>query len=157
VKSPYPTTKTSSAHRQAALKKLRGLAPHDGDRLVADDSHHRRTVYDPANGVDGVIRTSALPTAASSQRRRARTIDATDDGVSWRVDVHTSRAAAPELARGLVPRTSARREISALRRETGSPRRHDADDLRDRYLYRHGWTTVNEAAVPVYRQHTTRS
>jgi formylmethanofuran dehydrogenase subunit A len=116
-------------------------------------AHNGGTVYDPANGVDGVIKDICIADGRIvANVDGGRTIDATGMMVfPGGVDVHTHVAGgALNFARGLVPRISAPPESSCTPKGHARSRRHDADDFATGYLYAAmGWTTVNEAAVPV--------
>jgi formylmethanofuran dehydrogenase subunit A len=103
-------------------------------------------VYDPANGVDGVVKDICIDSAgrvvADVKRGDVRTIDATGMLVfPGGVDVHTHVAGgALNFARGLVPENQrvARKFVHTPEFRAGI-RRPDADDVRDRLsLRRHG-------------------
>lgn len=111
-------------------------------------------VYDPANGVDGVVRdihVSAGRIAASSEG--GRTIDARGMIVfPGGVDVHTHVAgAALNFARAMIPEDHRRAQqfvrTQATRAGLGGS---TPTTFATGYLYAGmGWTTVNEAAVPI--------
>src|SRR5438067_11527003 len=111
-------------------------------------------VYDPANGVDGEVRDVCIADGKIvADVEGGRTIDATGMVVfPGGVDVHTHVAgAALNFARGLIPEQH-RKAVpvvhSQLRRAGlgGSTPTTFATG----YLYAGmGWTTVNEAAVPI--------
>src|SRR5438874_3660548 len=115
------------------------------------------TVYDPANGIDGVVKDLCVAdgriVAESDLAAGARTIDAAGMIVMpGGVDVHTHVAGgALNFARGLVPENqrAARKFLHGLDRRAGlgglTP-----TTFATGYLYAGmGWTTVNEAAVPI--------
>jgi formylmethanofuran dehydrogenase subunit A len=114
------------------------------------------TVYDPANGVHGVVRdvcVDAGKVVADIPAGYGRTLDATGMVVfPGGVDVHTHVAgAALNFARGLIPdqhRTARPVVRDAVRRAgTGGT---TPTTFATGYLYAGlGYTTVNEAAVPV--------
>ena len=117
------------------------------------------TVYDPANGIDGVVkdicidggRIVAPPDGADASA--SRTIDATGMIVfPGGVDVHTHVAGgALNFARGLVPENqrAARKFLHGANRRAGIGGMTPTT-FATGYLYAGmGWTTVNEAAVPI--------
>src|SRR6187200_2568122 len=117
------------------------------------------TVYDPANGIDGVVkdiyidggRIVAPPGGADAST--SRTIDATGMLVfPGGVDVHTHVAGgALNFARGLVPENqrAARKFLHGANRRAGIGGMTPTT-FATGYLYAGmGWTTVNEAAVPI--------
>jgi formylmethanofuran dehydrogenase subunit A len=115
------------------------------------------TVYDPANGVDGLVRDLHIANGriveASAVADGARTIDATGMIVMpGGVDVHTHVAGgALNFARGLVPENqrAARKFLHRTDRRAGLGGMTPTT-FATGYLYAGmGWTTVNEAAVPV--------
>src|SRR5262249_29000770 len=115
------------------------------------------TVYDPANGVDGVVKDLCLAegriVADADLPPSARTIDATGMVVMpGGVDVHTHVAGgALNFARGLVPENqrAARKFLHASDRRAGLGGMTPTT-FATGYLYAGmGWTTVNEAAVPI--------
>jgi formylmethanofuran dehydrogenase subunit A len=111
-------------------------------------------VYDPANGIDGVVKDICIADGrVVPQIEGGRTIDASGMIVfPGGVDVHTHVAGgALNFARGLVPENqrAARKFLHAPDRRAGigglTP-----NSFATGYLYAGmGWTTVNEAAVPV--------
>src|SRR5262249_35146739 len=111
-------------------------------------------VFDPANGVDGDIRDIFVCDGKIVSSAEAhRTIDATGMVVfPGGVDVHTHRAgAAPNFARAMIP-DDPRRNVPFVR----SPVRRGGiggatpTTYVTGYLYAGlGYTTVNEAAVPI--------
>jgi formylmethanofuran dehydrogenase subunit A len=113
-------------------------------------------VYDPANGVEGAVRDICIvdgQVVADTKDPAARTIDATGMLVfPGGVDVHTHVAGgALNFARGLVPENQrvARKFIHSpeLRMGIGGM---TPTTFATGYLYAGmGWTTVNEAAVPI--------
>ena len=115
------------------------------------------TVYDPANGVDGLVQDLYIANGrivdASAIADGARTIDATGMIVMpGGVDVHTHVAGgALNFARGLVPENqrAARKFLHRGDRRAGLGGMTPTT-FATGYLYAGmGWTTVNEAAVPV--------
>src|SRR5437667_695940 len=115
------------------------------------------TVYDPANGIDGVVKdlciTDGRIVADTDLAPGARTIDATGMVVMpGGVDVHTHVAGgALNFARGLVPESQrrARKFLHGLDRRAGLGGMTPTT-FATGYLYAGmGWTTVNEAAVPI--------
>jgi formylmethanofuran dehydrogenase subunit A len=122
-------------------------------------------VYDPANGVDGIVKDIWIdhgrivaPADAGSRADAggptpARTIDATGMLVfPGGVDVHTHVAGgALNFARGLVPENqrAARKFLHGKDRRAGLGGMTPTT-FATGYLYAGmGWTTVNEAAVPI--------
>ena len=116
-------------------------------------------VYDPANGVDGVVKDiyigedGRIATGPGTNGSPSRTIDATGMLVfPGGVDVHTHVAGgALNFARGLVPENQrvARKFVHTpeLRAGIGGL---TPTTFATGYLYAGmGWTTVNEAAVPI--------
>jgi formylmethanofuran dehydrogenase subunit A len=111
-------------------------------------------VYDPANGIDGVVRDVCIANGRIVEHTDdGRTIDATGMLVMpGGVDVHTHVAGgALNFARGLVPENqrAARKFLHTADTRAGlggiTP-----TTFATGYLYAGmGWTTVNEAAVPV--------
>jgi formylmethanofuran dehydrogenase subunit A len=111
-------------------------------------------VYDPANGIDGVVRDVCIADGRiASESANGRTIDASGMAVfPGGVDVHTHVAGgAINFARALTPEDH--RRANAFVRS-----RHHRAGLGGQtpttfatgYLYAGmGWTTVNEAAVPI--------
>src|SRR5262245_57828864 len=115
------------------------------------------TVYDPANGIDGVVKDLCIAdgriVADTNLAPGARTIDATGMVVMpGGVDVHTHVAGgALNFARGLVPENqrAARKFVHGLDRRAGLGGMTPTT-FATGYLYAGmGWTTVNEAAVPI--------
>src|SRR5689334_1259706 len=115
------------------------------------------TVYDPANGIDGVVQDLCIAdsriVADADVAPGARTIDAAGMVVMpGGVDVHTHVAGgALNFARGLVPENQrrARKFLPGLDRRAGLGGMTPTT-FATGYLYAGmGWTTVNEAAVPV--------
>ena len=112
------------------------------------------TVYDPANGVEGVVKDICIEDGRIVQSvEGGRTIDASGMIVfPGGVDVHSHVAgAALNFARGLTPENyrQARRFVHTPERRMGlggiTP-----TTFATGYLYAGmGWTTVNEAAMPV--------
>jgi formylmethanofuran dehydrogenase subunit A len=114
-------------------------------------------VYDPANGVDGVVKDICIEDGriveATAPANGSRSIDATGMIIfPGGVDVHSHVAgAALNFARGLTPENyrNARRFLHTPERRQGlggiTP-----TTFATGYLYAGmGWTTVNEAAMPV--------
>src|SRR4030095_10583017 len=115
------------------------------------------TIYDPANGIDGVIKDLYIAdgriVAEADLPDGARTIDASGTIVMpGGVDVHTHVAGgALNFARGLVPENqrAARKFLHGIDRRAGLGGMTPTT-FATGYLYAGmGWTTVNEAAVPV--------
>ena len=115
------------------------------------------TVYDPANGIDGVVKDLCIAdgriVAEAALPAGARTIDASGMVVMpGGVDVHTHVAGgALNFARGLVPENqrAARKFLHGLDRRAGLGGMTPTT-FATGYLYAGmGWTTVNEAAVPI--------
>jgi formylmethanofuran dehydrogenase subunit A len=113
-------------------------------------------VYDPKNAVDGAVKDICIDDdgrIVSSVDGSARTIDAAGMMVfPGGVDVHTHVAGgALNFARGLVPENqrAARKFIHTPERRTGIGGMTPTT-FATGYLYAGmGWTTVNEAAVPI--------
>lgn len=111
-------------------------------------------VYDPANGVDGVVKDICISDGhIVADVTGARTIDASGMLVfPGGVDVHTHVAGgALNFARGLVPENqrAARKFLHATDRRAGLGGMTPTT-FATGYLYAGmGWTTVNEAAVPI--------
>ncbi len=111
-------------------------------------------VYDPANGVDGVVKDICIADGRVVARAEAvRTIDASGMMVfPGGVDVHTHVAGgALNFARGLVPENQrvARKFLHTPERRAGIGGMTPTT-FATGYLYAGmGWTTVNEAAVPI--------
>src|SRR5499427_7033037 len=115
------------------------------------------TVYDPANGIDGIVKDLCVAhgriVAEAALPAGARTIDASGMVVMpGGVDVHTHVAGgALNFARGLVPENqrAARKFLHGLGRSAGLGGMTPTT-FATGYLYAGmGWTTVNEAAVPI--------
>src|SRR5438105_7301661 len=115
------------------------------------------TVYDPANGIDGVVRDLCIAdgrvVADKDLPAGARAIDASGMVVMpGGVDVRTHVAGgALNFARGLVPENqrSARKFLHGVDRRAGLGGMTPTT-FATGYLYAGmGWTTVNEAAVPI--------
>jgi formylmethanofuran dehydrogenase subunit A len=112
------------------------------------------TVYDPTNGIDGVVKDICIADGRIvSEIQGGRTIDASGMIVfPGGVDVHTHVAGgALNLARGLMPENQriARKFLHSptLRSGIGGV---TPTTFATGYLYAGmGWTTLNEAAVPV--------
>ena len=111
-------------------------------------------VYDPANGVDGAVKEICIADGRIvADAPGARTIDATGMLVfPGGVDVHTHVAGgALNFARGLVPENqrAARKFLHGPGRRAGLGGMTPTT-FATGYLYSGmGWTTVNEAAVPI--------
>src|SRR5438093_2789070 len=114
-------------------------------------------VYDPANGIDGLAKDVCVAdgriVADAGRAPGERTIDASGMIVlPGGVDVHTHVAGgALNFARGLVPENHrvARRFLHAPDRRAGLGGMTPTT-FATGYLYAGmGWTTVNEAAVPI--------
>jgi formylmethanofuran dehydrogenase subunit A len=111
-------------------------------------------VYDPANGVDGVVKDVCIADGRIvPQAAGGRLLDATGMLVlPGGVDVHTHVAGgALNFARGLVPENQrvARKFLHGPERRAGLGGMTPTT-FATGYLYAGmGWTTVNEAAVPV--------
>jgi formylmethanofuran dehydrogenase subunit A len=111
-------------------------------------------VYDPANGVDGVVKDICIADGRIvADVQGGRTIDATGTLVfPGGVDVHTHVAGgALNFARGLVPENqrAARKFLHSADHRAGLGGMTPTT-FATGYLYAGmGWTTVNEAAVPV--------
>ena len=112
------------------------------------------TVYDPANGIDGEVKDLYIADGRFSSKFEAgRTIDATGMVIMpGGVDVHTHVAGGSiNFARAMTPEDH-RRTHAFIRSKT---RRSGIGGMAPTtfatgYLYAGmGWTTVNEAAVPV--------
>jgi formylmethanofuran dehydrogenase subunit A len=111
-------------------------------------------VYDPANGVDGVIKDICIADGRIvADVQAARTIDATGMLVfPGGVDVHTHVAGgALNFARGLVPENQrAARKFLRTEGTRSGLGGMTPTTFATGYLYSGmGWTTVNEAAVPI--------
>ena len=111
-------------------------------------------VYDPANGIDGAIKDVCMAGGRIvSQLEGGRTIDATGMMVfPGGVDVHTHVAGgALNFARGLVPENQrAARKFLHDRQLRAGLGGMTPTTFATGYLYAGmGWTTVNEAAVPI--------
>jgi formylmethanofuran dehydrogenase subunit A len=112
------------------------------------------TVYDPANAIDGVIKDVCMAGGRIvSQLEGGRTIHATGMMVfPGGVDVHTHVAGgALNFARGLVPENQrAARKFLHDRQLRAGLGGMTPTTFATGYLYAGmGWTTVNEAAVPI--------
>src|ERR1700675_1969922 len=115
-------------------------------------------VYDPKNNVDGVVKEICIDDDArivskADANGSGRTIDASGMFVfPGGVDVHTHVAGgALNMARGLVPENqrAARKFLHAPDRRAGIGGMTPTT-FATGYLYAGmGWTTVNEAAVPI--------
>jgi formylmethanofuran dehydrogenase subunit A len=114
-------------------------------------------VYDPANGIDGIVKDVCIAdgriVADAERAQGERSIDASGMIVlPGGVDVHTHVAGgALNFARGLVPENQrvARRFLHAPDRRAGLGGMTPTT-FATGYLYAGmGWTTVNEAAVPI--------
>jgi len=121
------------------------------------------TVYDPANGIDGVVKDLCIAdgriVADRDLAAGARTIDASGMVVMpGGVDVHTHVAGgALNFARGLVPENqrAARKFLHGLDRRAGLGGMTPTT-FATGYLYGGmGWTSVNEAAVPIWSARPT--
>src|SRR5258708_8999977 len=115
------------------------------------------TVYDPANGIDGVVKDVCIAdgriVAAADFAPGARIVDATGMVVMpGGVDVHTHVAGgALNFARGLVPENqrSARKFLHGLDRRAGLGGMTPTTFATGYLDAGMGWTTANEAAVPI--------
>jgi formylmethanofuran dehydrogenase subunit A len=111
-------------------------------------------VYDPANGIDGVVRDICIADGRIvADEEGGRSIDASGMIVfPGGVDVHTHVAGgALNFARGLVPENqrAARKFLHTTDRRAGLGGMTPTT-FATGYLYAGmGWTTVNEAAVPI--------
>ena len=111
-------------------------------------------VYDPANGVNGVVKDVCIADGrVVAQAEAGRTVDASGMIVfPGGVDVHTHVAGgALNFARGLVPENQrvARKFLHTPERRAGIGGMTPTT-FATGYLYAGmGWTTVNEAAVPI--------
>ena len=111
-------------------------------------------VYDPANGVNGVVKDVCIADGrVVAQAEASRTVDASGMIVfPGGVDVHTHVAGgALNFARGLVPENQrvARKFLHTPERRAGIGGMTPTT-FATGYLYAGmGWTTVNEAAVPI--------
>jgi formylmethanofuran dehydrogenase subunit A len=115
------------------------------------------TVYDPANGVDGIVKDLLVDDGRIVQPAATAAVDRTIDATGMivmpgGVDVHTHVAGgALNFARGLVPENqrAARKFLHAVDRRAGLGGMTPTT-FATGYLYAGmGWTTVNEAAVPI--------
>jgi formylmethanofuran dehydrogenase subunit A len=113
------------------------------------------TVYDPANGVDGAVKDICIDSGriVESVGPEARRIDAAGMLVfPGGVDVHTHVAGgALNFARGLMPENQrAARKFLRTEDRRGGVGGPTPTTFATGYLYAGmGWTTVNEAAVPI--------
>ena len=113
------------------------------------------TVYDPANGIDGIVQDVCIEDGRVVDRvEGGRTIDASGLAVfPGGVDVHTHVAgAALNFARGLTPELQRRtaRPFVQTSEQRGGLGGVTPTTFATGYLYAGmGWTTVNEAAVPI--------
>src|SRR5262245_6499508 len=138
-----------------------GCQPRRGGRTSYDEEHRdsmlRITggkVYDPANGIDGLVKDICISDGRIvSEVEGGRTLDATGMVVfPGGVDVHTHVAgAALNFARAMTPENQRRAapflHTPERRMGLGGP---TPTTFATGYLYAGmGWTTVNEAAVPV--------
>jgi formylmethanofuran dehydrogenase subunit A len=111
-------------------------------------------VYDPANGVDGVVQDVCIADGrVVSQLEGGRTLDASGLAVfPGGVDVHTHVAgAALNFARGITPENM-RRAVPFVhsREQRAGIGGITPTTFATGYLYAAmGWTTVNEAAMPI--------
>ena len=111
-------------------------------------------VYDPANGIDGVVKDVCISGGRIVDRvEGGRTIDASGTIVfPGGVDAHTHVAGgALNFARGLVPENqrAARKFLHTPKYRAGIGGATPTT-FATGYLYAGmGWTTVNEAAVPI--------
>lgn len=111
------------------------------------------TVYDPANGVNGVVRDVCISGGRIVESvEGGRTIDATGLIVfPGGVDVHTHVAgAALNFARAMIPEDHRRHHVMRTRVCRGGISGATPTTFITGYLYAGlGYTTVNEAAVPI--------